>query len=839
MAVNGGVFVQQGDDREMLARWLKVHAPRDVLMPTAADGEKRPKFAHAAGGWTWARYEFWAHGMLLKMLASRWGGGRPPSRDIGLLLRELCVIDCDSREVTDELMAAFPAELATAPCTSTARGQHFYFARSPLADAGCFYDGASQRIRGVDFKTRARSGAAGFVVVAPSTNKARWSRDTHGAASSADAHLAQTWLRSPWQMYPHGGLPQISDALLMHVAVPRHLPPLSVALRFLSQGPDAPMVLCAASPFMATCTHVVEVVEAEADWSSLTARTEALSLAPTPTPLLLQPGVAAPTPVMPIPERFSPVHLVDLERVGADLELALPASGSDDGAAHFASPEAYEAHLATITAFADWLGAPADAMMMLRAASAGGGRNRADWLRIDRGWALACIAAARASEARQLVAVTSTLAATLVHAPLLVGRPRDSQWLLRDCPRARAGIAPGTRVLAANPRNAAWVALPKFVQRVLWAEAGHLALAGGAALAGVLGGAHALLPQQDRVADYDLFVYGFDGSPDAVSEAADGIVRRAAATMGVTREPRGVVITPNSVTMLVTELEGNGSLTRYSVQFVLRAARDPFDILSGFDLPPCKVLLTYEKMGRTMKFKAYATHDWVLAVRHGAYAVDGRAWSRATALRVFKYAVKGFDVLLPALVTRNRVQYALGPQFDWWSNHKAWWRTDRERIKHLDGFELLFVLERFVASRIAHELRKKHWKPMFVPRWRSLFDPTIVRAYGYALVPARTEARIQMSDIRAVERRLDLKQRSDYTSAVREEGRLWEVLTFASQAALRWMGVASHPRRLEAPLAWRQPSSCAQFHPVAADIIDALRLVDAPPPSTLPPLRRR
>jgi hypothetical protein len=53
------------------------------------------------------------------------------------------------------------------------------------------------------------------------------------------------------------------------------------------------------------------------------------------------------------------------------------------------------------------------------------------------------------------------------------------------------------------------------------------------------------------------------------------------------------------------------------------------------------------------------------------------------------------------------------------------------------------------------------------------------------------------------------------------------------------MGVASHPRRLEAPLAWRQPSSCAQFHPVAADIIDALRLVDAPPPSTLPPLRRR
>jgi hypothetical protein len=65
------------------------------------------------------------------------------------------------------------------------------------------------------------------------------------------------------------------------------------------------------------------------------------------------------------------------------------------------------------------------------------------------------------------------------------------------------------------------------------------------------------------------------------------------------------------------------------------------------------------------------------------------------------------------------------------------------------------------------------------------------------------------------------------------------MLFYAPREALRWMGVASHPRRLEAPLAWRQPSSCAQFHPVAADIIDALRLVDAPPPSTLPPLRRR
>ena len=74
-----------------------------------------------------------------------------------------------------------------------------------------------------------------------------------------------------------------------------------------------------------------------------------------------------------------------------------------------------------------------------------------------------------------------------------------------------------------------------------------------------------------------------------------------------------------------------------------------------------------------------------------------------------------------------------------------------------------------------------------------------------------------------------MPQRSDYMSAVREKGVLWRMLIYAPRAALRWMGVTPHPRRLETPLAWRQPSSRAQFNPVAADITVALRLVDAPP----------
>jgi hypothetical protein len=45
------------------------------------------------------------------------------------------------------------------------------------------------------------------------------------------------------------------------------------------------------------------------------------------------------------------------------------------------------------------------------------------------------------------------------------------------------------------------------------------------------------------------------------------------------------------------------------------------------------VLLTYETSedaGRDPVLKAWATSDWVLAMRHGAYALDGRNWNRAT-----------------------------------------------------------------------------------------------------------------------------------------------------------------------------------------------------------------
>jgi hypothetical protein len=149
----------RADQAELLCTWMKIHAPRDVLMP-APLGEKRPAHAHAAGAWTWARYDFVSPNVLR---------GR---KDVGLLLHDLCVVDVDTVAAADALEAAFP-ELTDVPMERTARGRHYYLARSPLADAHGFYDGAAQRAPGVDFKTRLWGGGSGFVVTAPSTNKVR------------------------------------------------------------------------------------------------------------------------------------------------------------------------------------------------------------------------------------------------------------------------------------------------------------------------------------------------------------------------------------------------------------------------------------------------------------------------------------------------------------------------------------------------------------------------------------------------------------------------------------------------------------------------------------------
>lgn len=151
----------QGEREQLwvkLEHYLKLHLTANVLMP-APLGEKRPAYTHAAGTWTWARYDWVCRDQ--KAIAKH---------DLGLLVRDVIVVDIDTVKDADALESRFP-ELCTAPAETTARGRHYFFQRSAKADSDGYYDGPAQRIPAVDLKTRAWGGGSGFVIVAPSTNK--------------------------------------------------------------------------------------------------------------------------------------------------------------------------------------------------------------------------------------------------------------------------------------------------------------------------------------------------------------------------------------------------------------------------------------------------------------------------------------------------------------------------------------------------------------------------------------------------------------------------------------------------------------------------------------------
>ena len=598
------------------------------------------------------------------------------------------------------------------------------------------------------------------------------------------------WVRTPWQADGKGGLaPVISDALLDAVAVPQHVP-LRLSLRFAASPPVERV-----STLLAGCGYVTMALEMQEE-TLLAAAVSAVELNDADT----TPSAPAP-PVIQFPSQFTAELYEDLERVvaGRDVNLETSASWLPQVAGCWSALR-YEARIAALHDFAEFLQAPAPALASLRAAGAGGGRNRGDQMRIDRDWALNCIAAARDAEAGRVVSVDAALAATLLHVPLLPGAPHDARWVLHQGPRARATMPPGTPVLVRDPAAAAEAKLPRFVREALRREVGHLALAGGAALAAVTAAG--------TPADYDLYVMGLTGSADNIAAAADALVRRVVERgPGVVGGARGAVVSRSAVTLRVMRDPGDDPdavAPEFIVQFVLRVAKDPADILSGFDLAPSTVLVEASSADNA-PLAVLAAPDWVLAMRHGAYVLDGRAWSRATALRVFKYAAKGFDGLVPALRNRAALRFSVaGNQQGRWS----WWSREEDKMKHLDGFELLFAIERYIVKRIETEARQRS------------------RQSGVQ----RELPRISAQDVQHAAAHLQLAQRTDYAMALKTMNRFIRFLTEASAEALRRIGAAAPSDALAgAPLGWRQPWSRAQFHPVLADITDALQLTDAAP----------
>jgi hypothetical protein len=182
-----------GVDR--LAEWLSVASDRDVLMFCR---DKKPIYRHAGDAWAWQDFR-----SMFSQVSCKKG---PDSIDFGILLHDLCVIDIDHHALVADFEERFPI-LKSAPKETTAKGAHYYFLRSELADQHGYYDSHSAVTQGIDFKTRCANGTRGLVICAPSKNK--------------------EWVLAPWNTV----LRQIPDDLLRRVATPS-IQPHSVDLVF-------------------------------------------------------------------------------------------------------------------------------------------------------------------------------------------------------------------------------------------------------------------------------------------------------------------------------------------------------------------------------------------------------------------------------------------------------------------------------------------------------------------------------------------------------------------------------------------------------------------------------
>ena len=156
-----------------LAEYLKANRPANILMPGVIEKDekgvscKRPMMAHRDGKWTWKRFE--------KVDLRK-------AKLIGILLRDIVVIDIDGREYVALYEEIYPW-LQTCPKELTKNGAHYFFLRTKLCDDLRLYDAARAMksetlprpagtdVIPIDIKTLCSTMTGGFLAVTPSENK--------------------------------------------------------------------------------------------------------------------------------------------------------------------------------------------------------------------------------------------------------------------------------------------------------------------------------------------------------------------------------------------------------------------------------------------------------------------------------------------------------------------------------------------------------------------------------------------------------------------------------------------------------------------------------------------
>jgi hypothetical protein len=162
---------------EQLQQWGLADLPIPLLRPDKArrrDGKectgKTPVVCHREGQWDARK--------VVEYFSDRLRCGQHAPY-LGLVLKSLFVLDCDTHEVARRLEARFPCLRSDlVPKQSTRKGKHYVLMRTPLAD----YLGLTDSARGlreggellkVDIKTVTSTGTGGILSVWPSPEK-RW-----------------------------------------------------------------------------------------------------------------------------------------------------------------------------------------------------------------------------------------------------------------------------------------------------------------------------------------------------------------------------------------------------------------------------------------------------------------------------------------------------------------------------------------------------------------------------------------------------------------------------------------------------------------------------------------
>jgi hypothetical protein len=202
------------------------------------------------------------------------------------------------------------------------------------------------------------------------------------------------------------------------------------------------------------------------------------------------------------------------------------------------------------------------------------------------------------------------------------------------------------------------ITLPSPLLKVL--RLGNVCIAGGYALEWVSGHCR-------PANDIDVFVYGL--TPEQASKKLHDIGQ----ALGVDAP---CVRTENAISF---KIDGD------VLQVILRCYRSITEILVGFDLPACKVAMSWDNDSKRMRY--WGTETFVESMRWSANWVDPERQSSTYVVRLAKYWNKGFMVLLPGLIRRRDVN----PEIYMVSHDKL-----------VGGLAMLLRCEQRLMDEIAH-----------------------------------------------------------------------------------------------------------------------------------------